>query len=172
MQVKQNVKQSVKNSPVIVYRDKFPYNQGSPAKVSVETGLIEINTPIFNLYPKHVQDWIIRHEKGHYYNDTLNEIKADSYALETADPKNKNSLYEAIEAVKLVVPKNKERQDATILMALKIAANEGNPKAKKILGKFANATGENEQPDQSFITWLFIGALVIIFTIILFNYAK
>lgn len=134
--------------------------------------MIEVNTKVFNSLPKDTQDWIIRHEKGHYYKQTLNEIEADAYALETSDPKDKLSLWKSIVAVQTVVPKDEERQNATTLLALRIAAQEGNKKAKAILGQTANATGYDTQTNMYSFGMFSLVSVLLVLIILLYKYAK
>lgn len=61
---------------------KYGKNMGSnPATVNIETGVVYINKPLWNKLSDYEKAIILLHEEGHYANKSLDEIKADCYAI-------------------------------------------------------------------------------------------
>ena len=61
---------------------KYGKNMGNnPATVNIETGVVFINKPIWNKLTDYEKAIILLHEEGHYANKSLDEIKADCYAI-------------------------------------------------------------------------------------------
>lgn len=115
---------------------KSPYfpESSSPAKVYRDKGLIVINEQEFNLLPDFAQKWVIEHEKGHYYLQTSDELKADEYALRKLALTEKGSLMKIFDALTTIAPQQ-ERHDALAVQILQIASENGSLKAKEILKK-------------------------------------
>ena len=53
----------------------------NPATVNIETGVVYINKPLWNKLSDYEKAIILLHEEGHYANKSLDEIKADCYAI-------------------------------------------------------------------------------------------
>lgn len=61
---------------------KYGKNMGNnPATVNIETGVVYINKPLWNKLSDYEKAIILLHEEGHYANKSLDEIKADCYAI-------------------------------------------------------------------------------------------
>lgn len=61
---------------------KYGKNMGNnPATVNIETGVVFINKPLWNKLTDYEKAIILLHEEGHYANKSLDEIKADCYAI-------------------------------------------------------------------------------------------
>ena len=56
--------------------------RGSPAMVNIETGEIFINKDKWKHLNEYEKAIILLHEQGHYANKTIDEIKADCYAVD------------------------------------------------------------------------------------------
>jgi hypothetical protein len=55
--------------------------QGTPARVNIKTGLLQVSMKHFKGYHPDVRRFIILHEMGHYYQQTKDEMKADRWAI-------------------------------------------------------------------------------------------
>lgn len=61
---------------------KYGKNMGNnPATVNIETGVVWINKPMWCKLTDFEKAIILLHEEGHYANHSLDEIKADCYAI-------------------------------------------------------------------------------------------
>lgn len=61
---------------------KYGKNMGNnPATVNIETGVVWINKPMWQQMTDYEKAIILLHEEGHYANNSLDEIKADCYAI-------------------------------------------------------------------------------------------
>lgn len=147
---------------IVVY-PVFKENPSNPARVSLQTGVIEVNEMAFQMLTPEQQDFVIAHELGHYKLQTFDEQKADNYAFEQTALKKPNSLWNGFKTVQLISRSDASRVNAARYRALKIAADNGSPDAKKLL-KYANATGQNKAVDY-LITICLIATILIVFTI-------
>ncbi len=71
----------------------------SPASVNRRTGDILLNERTFDNIEKDIQDFILEHEKGHFVEQTSNEITADSYASSHYFGTRKKSLKKSLGAL-------------------------------------------------------------------------
>ena len=76
----------------IKWFDSFPENPSNPAQTNMATGEIEINRSVYDLLPSYMKEFVLNHEIGHYVLKTLNEEKADDYALSKMALKSEYSL--------------------------------------------------------------------------------
>ena len=63
----------------------YRYKQGmgtNPASVNLRTGVVSINPQVWNKLSGYERAIILLHEEGHYKQQTLDEIKADIYAID------------------------------------------------------------------------------------------
>lgn len=129
-------------SPVITYLPVFPENPGNPARCEVATGNIEVNNEAFRVLPDYQREFVIEHEKGHYYRQTFDEVTADSYALQQLALKKKNSLWNYVLSVRNISHGDPRRVRAAEIGALKVAAKNGSADAQRLLlNYYANADG-------------------------------
>lgn len=64
----------------MIYR--YGKNMGNnPATVNIDTGIVWINKNLWNKFSDYEKAIILLHEQGHYANHSLDEIKADCYAI-------------------------------------------------------------------------------------------
>ena len=76
----------------ITYLHTFPENPGNPGRCEVASGKIELNSEALRVLPDYQREFVVEHEKGHYYRQTFDEVTADAYALQQLALKKKNSL--------------------------------------------------------------------------------
>lgn len=136
----------------ITYLPIFPDNPDNPARCEVKTGRIEINRLIWDLLPDYQKEYVIAHEKGHYYRQTYDEVAADAYALEQLKLRKKNSLWHFVKSVRAISHADPVRCRAAEKAALEVAASKGSKDAKRLLpyytGKaYANASGSEFDHD-------------------------
>lgn len=153
------------NNITIVRTAPFEDCKKNPARVSPITGVIEINAVVFDYLPKEVQDFVIEHEKAHYLQQTKDETLADYYAMLSLFQKDKNALYNSVQAVEKLVPNDSERINSITVSALRIAALNGNKKAKELLGAKLNAIGE----EKNSTTWFWLLIPLVLLTILIFK---
>ena len=153
----------------IVRYPLFPENPSNPARISLRTGVLEINEQAFAMLPEAAQRFVIQHEIGHYALQTYDEHRADEYALKKLALKRPNSLWNAIQTVRMIARDDPKREHAIEYKALKIAADDGSTEAQRLLG-YANADGSasvmRTQIHPLTIIILFIGLFFIINTAI------
>lgn len=123
----------VKNK--IKYYSVFKENPSNPARVDLDTGVIEVNLLAFYLLTDFERKFVILHEQGHYEKQTLNEVEADLYALERLAFTEKESLKQFVNAVKKISRNDNYRIEAAKINALKFAAKDGSKEAKQQLKK-------------------------------------
>jgi len=126
----------------ITYLPVFPENPGNPARCEVATGRIEVNSDAFRVLPDYQREYVLEHEKGHYYRQTYDEVAADNYALQQLALKKKNSLWNYVKSVRNISHDDPRRVHAAEMSALRIAAQEGSADAQRLLLEYyANADG-------------------------------
>lgn len=126
----------------ITYLPVFRENPGNPGRCEVATGQIEINQQAMSVLPGYQQEYVLEHEKGHYYEQTFDEVKADAYALRQMALKKPNSLWHHVLAVRNVSHNDPRRVRAAEKAALEIAAKDGSREAQELLHSYyANADG-------------------------------
>ena len=135
----------------IVRYPVFPENPSNPARISLRTGVLEINEQAFFMLPEAAQRFVIQHETGHFTLQTFDEQQADEYALQQLALKRPHSLWNAIQAVRMVTRDDENRKRAIEHKALKIAAADGSKEAQRLLG-YANADGSSSGTKQN--TWM------------------
>ncbi len=129
-------------TPTITYLPIFPENPGNPARCEVATGNIEVNNDAFRVLPDYQREFVLEHEKGHYYKQTFDEVTADAYALQQLALKKKNSLWNHVLSVRNISHGDPRRVRAAEMGALKIAAKNGSADAQRLLlNYYANADG-------------------------------
>ena len=167
------------NRHTITYLPVFSENPGNPARCEVATGRIEINRQMWDVLSDRQREYVIEHEKGHYYRQTFNELEADKYALELLALKKKNSLWNYVQSVRSISHGDRRRCRAAEKGALEIAANNGSSQARELLmNGYANADGSKdyfvsqmgidsiEYPlDIKIEWWQFAWALLIVITL-------
>lgn len=126
----------------ITYLPVFPENPGNPARVEVATGIIEVNNEAFRILPDYQREFVMEHEKGHYYRQTFDEVTADAYALQQLALKKKNSLWNYVKSVRNISHGDPRRVHAAEKAALQVAAKNGSADAQRLLlTYYANADG-------------------------------
>ena len=139
--------------PRIRFLPNFPENPGNAARCEVATGEIEVNKAMWDVLPNYQREYVLAHEKGHYYRQTFDEIDADQYALEQLALKRKNSLWHYVLSVRNISHNDRQRVRAAEKNALEIAAREGSAEAQQLLLEYyANAQGQTTQEKSMFGT--------------------
>lgn len=126
----------------VTYLPVFPENPGNPARCEVATGNIEVNSEAFRILPDYQREFVMEHEKGHYYRQTYDEVAADAYALQQLALKKKNSLWNYVKSVRNISHGDPRRVRAAEMAALRVAAKNGSADAQRLLlNYYANADG-------------------------------
>lgn len=134
----------------VTYLPVFNDNPDNPARCEVRTGRIEINRLIWDLLPEYQREYVLAHEKGHYYRQTYNEVEADRYALDRLKLRKPNSLWNYVKSVRAISHNDPVRCHAAERGALEVAARKGSKEAKALLPyyeqnrRYANASGKGE----------------------------
>lgn len=76
----------------------------TPARVDLETGVVYVNTPYFDVLPDAYQEFILAHEEGHFVLKTYDEFKADEYAFDQLAGKKPYSLLNMLNTLVHVLP--------------------------------------------------------------------
>lgn len=156
-------------SPVIIHVRKFLDNPGNPAKCYIKKGQIVVNDEAFQFYPEYAKQFILEHEKGHYYQQTFDEVAADEYALRQLALKAPNSLFNAVQSVRMIARSDPRRENELRNKALVIAAENGSLKAREMLGLSANAVGE-PSPKSNPIQMVIVILVVITIALLILNW--
>lgn len=170
------------NRPTITYLPVFSENPGNPARCEVATGRIEINRQMWDVLTDQQREYVLEHEKGHYYRQTFDEVEADKYALQQLALKRPNSLWNYVLSVRSISRGDSRRVRAAEKGALEVAANNGSSQARQLLMQgYANADGKKEYfvnqlgvdsidypIDIDIKWWQFAWALLIVITISVF----
>lgn len=106
-----------------------------PAAVYMDSGDIEINTSVWDTYTPFQQQFILRHEEGHYRLQTDDETLADRYALHRLHATQPRSLKQSLATLaRLRIPAS--RLEALYRECLLLDAEGGNTKAFLELTKY------------------------------------
>lgn len=136
------------NAPTITYLPIFNDNPDNPARCEVKTGRIQVNRLIYDLLPDYQKEFVLEHEKGHYYGQSYNEVVADRYALDQLKLRKPNSLWNYVQSVRAISHEDPVRCYAAERGALQVAADHGSDYARQLLqqythsGKYACADGQ------------------------------
>lgn len=103
--------------------------QSCPAEVDMKTGIVSINTDVWDKYDDFEKSFIIAHEMGHYILNTYNEMEADEYALMTVYRTAPNSLKRSLQALYRIGIVDSERMLKMYQAALHLDARDGNQAA-------------------------------------------
>ena len=126
----------------VTYLPVFSENPGNPGRCEVATGNIELNLDALRVLPDYQREFVLEHEKGHYYRQTFDEVTADAYALQQLALKKKNSLWHYVLSVRNISHGDPRRVRAAEIGALKVAAKNGSADAQRpLLNYYANADG-------------------------------
>ena len=112
--------------------------RNNPARVNLDTGVVEVNANLFRHYSPLQRELVLQHEAGHVYHDTVdNEELADRYALEQVAGTVQYSLRRSLDGLLEILEKAnvpEERKKELIISALQIDAERfGNEHAKALL---------------------------------------
>ena len=112
--------------------------RNNPARVNLDTGVVEVNANLFRHYSPLQRELVLQHEAGHVYHDTVdNEELADRYALEQVAGTVQYSLRRSVDGLLEILEKAnvpEERKKELIISALQIDAERfGNEHAKALL---------------------------------------
>lgn len=117
----------------IKWFDTFPENPSNPARTDMSTGVIEINRSAYDILPQYAKDFVIQHEIGHYVLRTLDETKADDYALSKMALKSEYSLRHHVDSVYMLARDDVKRKYHALLSVLTVMANLGDEGAIELL---------------------------------------
>lgn len=117
----------------IKWFDFFPENPSNPARTDMQNGIIEINRQAFNLLPEYTRRFVIQHEIGHYVLQTLDERKADDYALSQMALKEPYSLRNHIYSVYMLARDDVKRKRHALISVLTVMAGLGDKEAIELL---------------------------------------
>lgn len=135
---------------------KYGKNMGNnPAQVNIETGVVLINKKIWSKLTDYEKAIILLHEEGHYANSSLDEIKADCYAIsqylkDGNTPEKRLQLKKTIFGVVPSDPENIQRKIAFVRNLLQYDSVANGSEASRdcleflensYTGKEANAVG-------------------------------
>lgn len=112
--------------------------RNNPARVNLDTGVVEVNANLFRHYSPLQRELVLQHEAGHVYHDTVdNEELADRYALEQVAGTVQYSLRRSVDGLLAILEQadvSEERKKKVIISALEIDAERfGNEHAKALL---------------------------------------
>lgn len=117
----------------IKWFDCFPENPSNPAQTNMATGDIEINRSAFDFLPPYTKEFVINHEIGHFVLQTLDEKKADDYALSKMALKSEYSLKHHIDSVYMLARDDVKRKYHALLSVLTVMAKLGDREAIELL---------------------------------------
>lgn len=154
----------------INFKNTFPESPTNPARCYVPTGDIEINLERWRQLTPAEREFVLRHEEGHFAQQTFDETEADDYALQQMALKKPYSLQNHIESVKRISYCNPRRVRNAQLQALRVAASDGSIEAKKLLTQRASAAADGDfydhidtaEQQKTNIKWIVCFALVAI----------
>lgn len=112
--------------------------RNNPARVNLDTGVVEVNANLFRHYSPLQRELVLQHEAGHVYHDTVDDEElADRYALEQVAGTVQYSLRRSVDGLLEILEKAnvpEERKKELIISALQIDAERfGNEHAKALL---------------------------------------
>ncbi len=143
----------------IIHFPIFPESPTNPARVDVRSGVIEINDARWRTLSDAEKSFVLQHEVGHYKEHTLDEVKADQYALRQLALKKPYSLRDYLNAVDEVSYSNERRVNQAKYDVLRIAADNGSAQARELLSKYAAADGSMPRSSNR---WLWMVALIVL----------
>lgn len=111
----------------------FPERPTNPARCYLQFGVIEVNERRMKELTPYAQKYVLLHEMGHYYNQSLSEVAADRYALNKLAYSEPYSLRKYLDSVREVSYDNRERMTAATKDVLTLQAKRGNQQATEIL---------------------------------------
>lgn len=117
----------------IKWFDTFPESPSNPARTDMSSGVIEINRSAYDLLPQYTKDFVIQHEIGHYVLRTLDETKADDYALSKMALNSEYSLKHHVDSVYMLARDDVKRKYHALLSVLTVMANLGDKDAIELL---------------------------------------
>lgn len=100
------MKKSKKQPLRVVYQSEGEMST-TPAAVDRESGILYINPKRWFKLTSFQQKYVKLHEKGHYYLDTEDELKADEYAFNHLAGTEFRSLKQCIECLETLLDSNK-----------------------------------------------------------------
>jgi len=167
----------------------YGFTGKSPASVNRNSGEILLNEETFDKIEKDTQDFIIEHEKGHFVEQTSDEISADAYASSNFFGTRNGSLKKSLQALgQFLNVDGNENHNKRYYTQLKRAlahdyAVNGNQKAFEGLKKLrayemSNFSGENETENINmtgsggFVWGFFSTTILIIAVIVAYIYLK
>ena len=112
--------------------------RNNPARVDLDTGVVEVNAPLFRHYTPLQKKLVLLHEAGHVRYDTVDDEElADRYALEQVAGTVQYSLRRSVDGLLAILEQadvSEERKKKVIISALEIDAERfGNEHAKALL---------------------------------------
>ena len=126
----------------IRYLPRFEESTTNPARCHIPTGRIEINQSRWDLLTPEEKDFVLQHEIGHYKQQTLDECRADNYALRQLALKKTYSLLNFVHSVRNISKNDPDRVQNATMGTLKVAADNGSTYAAALLkASYANAEG-------------------------------
>ena len=108
------------------------------ASVDLLTGVISVNTDVFNKLTSFQKRFTLLHEIAHFRLQTLDEQAADDYALEKIFETEPYSLKQAVTFLCEVPNITEERLEHIYIRALELDAAKGNETAKQELERIMN----------------------------------
>lgn len=139
----------------IIHFPIFPESPTNPARVDVRSGVIEINDARWRTLSDAEKSFVLQHEVGHYKEHTLDEVKADQYALRQLALRKPYSLRDYLNAVNEVSYGNDRRVSQAKYDVLRIAADNGSEKARELLSRYASADGSKVRNSSRWI-WMVV----------------
>lgn len=141
----------------IEYTNNTGFMYGTPAAVSHDTGILYINSELFDKLTPFQKEFVKQHEIGHYRLQTHNEFRADRYAFNKLVGKYKRSLKQSIGTLETILDGNdtehQKRIQSMYELALKWDAEHGNVAAarefKRIMKKVSRGDGKNTETVQA-----------------------
>jgi len=130
----------------IVHFPIFPESPTNPARVDVRSGVIEINDARWKELSEEEKAFVLLHERGHYQEQTFDEVRADQYALRQLALKKPYSLRNYLYAVNEISYGNKRRVNQAKYDVLRIASENGSREAKELLDKYSVASADGSKP--------------------------
>lgn len=153
----------------IIHFPIFPESPTNPARVDVRSGVIEINDARWRTLSDEQKAFVLQHEVGHYKEQTLDEVKADQYALRQLALKKPYSLRDYLNAVDEVSYGDEQRVNQAKLDVLRIAADNGSENARKLLNLYAAADGNKVRSGN---LWMWMVALIVLVGALLLYYIR
>ena len=114
---------------------------GNPATVDITNGIVYINRDVWQKLDDYEKAVILLHEEGHYCNKSVDEIKADAYAIEQylSESNTPERRKELLQTIFRFVP-DEQRKVEFVRQLLAYDANNGNDKSHRLLVALDDAT--------------------------------